>query len=193
MRFGTIAQLPPESLTSASSLLKSLVRVDDVPATRVPRNHWVDRQLFPSGRISTSTVEIINRNSSIVLRTGKNEFRTSAVGRLILGVLGDGWLMCMQAHASPDCPLHLRKALMRWTITLPYVMRTHLLDYEPGVDALEELLTNDEVAWLRRPVDGLWAHQPMRAAGEWPHSDSRTDREIQIVQDYFLGLTSRNR
>lgn len=54
---------------------------------------------------------------------------------------------------------------MRWTITLPYVMRAHLRDYEPGTDALEELLTRDEVEWLKRPVDGLRAHQPMRAAG----------------------------
>ena len=74
----------------------------------------------------------------------------------------------MQAHATPECPLHLRKALMRWTITLPYVMRTHLLNYEPGTDALEELLTRDEVQWLRRSVDGLRAHQPMRAAGAAP-------------------------
>ena len=98
-----------------------------------------------------------------------------------MGLLADGRLICMQAHASPDCPLHLRKALMRWTITLPYVMRTHLLDYEPGVDALEELLTSDEVAWLRRPVDGLRAHQPMRAAGGVQHSGSRTDRDITII------------
>ena len=71
----------------------------------------------------------------------------------------------LQTHATPDFPLDLRKAFMRWTITLPYVIRAHLLEYGPGTDTLDELLTRDEVEWLRRSVDGLRAHQPMRAAG----------------------------
>lgn len=38
-----------------------------------------------------------------------------------------------------------RKFILRWTIALPYVMRTHLIDYKPGSDSLEELLPHDEV------------------------------------------------
>ena len=76
--------------------------------------------------------------------------------------------LCFQAHATADCSLKLRKALMRWTITLPYIIRAHLLEYGPGTNALDELLTKDEVEWLRRPVDGLRGHQPMRATGMRP-------------------------
>lgn len=50
----------------------------------------------------------------------------------------------VQAHA-PNAPLEQRMALLRWTIVLPYVMRTHLLDYKDGSDSVEELLTADEV------------------------------------------------
>ena len=49
-----------------------------------------------------------------------------------------------QAYA-PAMPVHTRKLILRWTIALPYVMRTHLVDYKPGSDSLEELLTRPEV------------------------------------------------
>jgi hypothetical protein len=62
----------------------------------------------------------------------------------------------------------LRRALLRWTIVLPYIMRAHLLDYSEEADLLDEVLTDDEAEWLRQPPEGLHAHQPMRAAGAPP-------------------------
>lgn len=59
----------------------------------------------------------------------------------------------------------LRKALFRWAIALPYVMRSHLLDYAHGSEALEELLTAEEVQWLRTEPDGVSPHRPLRAVG----------------------------
>jgi hypothetical protein len=52
---------------------------------------------------------------------------------------------------APGAPLPQRMALLRWTIALPYVMRAHLLDYKPGSDSLDELLTLEEV---RAPRSG---------------------------------------
>lgn len=50
----------------------------------------------------------------------------------------------LQAYA-PDAPVNTRKLVLRWVIALPYVMRTHLVDYKPGSDSLEELLPKEEV------------------------------------------------
>jgi hypothetical protein len=44
-----------------------------------------------------------------------------------------------------DAPLAVRQMLLRWTIALPYLLRSHVLDYKPGADSLEELLTDAEV------------------------------------------------
>lgn len=56
----------------------------------------------------------------------------------------------------PDMPVNMRQLIVRWAIALPYAMRTHLLDYKPGSDALQELLRPDEVILhhLTRPL--LW-------------------------------------
>jgi hypothetical protein len=39
----------------------------------------------------------------------------------------------------------MRQLFLRWTIALPYLMRSHLLDYHKGSDSLEELLLDAEV------------------------------------------------
>ena len=54
------------------------------------------------------------------------------------------FLVRAQAYA-PDCDIAMRRLLLRWTIALPYLMRSHLSDYKPGSDALQHLLTVDEV------------------------------------------------
>ena len=61
------------------------------------------------------------------------------------------WLRSFTSRAQaylPDAPPLVRAALLRWTIALPYLMRSHLMSYAPGSDSLETLLTADEV---RRP------------------------------------------
>lgn len=50
----------------------------------------------------------------------------------------------LQAYA-PEMPMSSRKLILRWVIVLPYAMRTHLVDYKPGSDSLEELLPEEEV------------------------------------------------
>ena len=42
---------------------------------------------------------------------------------------------------APDTPVHVRRALVRWTIALPYTMRCHLMDYKPGSGAAHVLCT----------------------------------------------------
>jgi hypothetical protein len=49
-----------------------------------------------------------------------------------------------QAYAH-DAPLPMRKLILRWIIALPYLMRSHLVDYKPGSDSLEHLFTEAEV------------------------------------------------
>ena len=44
-------------------------------------------------------------------------------------------------HADPA----VRKLLLRWTVAMPFLLRSHLLDYAEGSDSLEELLTATEV------------------------------------------------
>jgi hypothetical protein len=44
-----------------------------------------------------------------------------------------------------DATIPMRKFLLRWVIALPYLMRSHLVDYKPGCDSLEHLLTEPEV------------------------------------------------
>jgi hypothetical protein len=52
----------------------------------------------------------------------------------------------VQAQAYlPHARANTRKMLLRWTIALPYLLRSHLLNYKPGSDSLEELLTANEV------------------------------------------------
>jgi hypothetical protein len=46
---------------------------------------------------------------------------------------------------ATDAPIPMRKLLLRWVIALPYLMRSHLMDYKPGCDSLEHLLTDTEV------------------------------------------------
>jgi ion channel-forming bestrophin family protein len=64
-----------------------------------------------------------------------------------------------------NAPDNLRKAILRWTIALPYAMRTHLTNYKPGADSLELLLTQAEVKWLRDDSRAVAPHQPIRAVG----------------------------
>ena len=45
----------------------------------------------------------------------------------------------------PDASPKVRKLLLRWTLALPYLMRSHLLEYKVGADTLGELLTEVEV------------------------------------------------
>lgn len=42
-------------------------------------------------------------------------------------------------------------------------MRSHLLDYVSGSEALEELLLQEEVTWLRREQTGVAPHRPIKA------------------------------
>ena len=42
-------------------------------------------------------------------------------------------------------PVPMRQYFLRWTIALPYLLRSHLRDYEPGADSIEELLLPEEV------------------------------------------------
>lgn len=46
---------------------------------------------------------------------------------------------------SPEMPIPMRRLIMRWVIALPYLLRSHLLDYQPGSDSVEELLRPEEV------------------------------------------------
>ena len=58
------------------------------------------------------------------------------------------WLRSFTSRAQaylPNAPPPVRAALLRWTIALPYLMRSHLMSYAPGSDSLEALLTADEV------------------------------------------------
>ena len=54
------------------------------------------------------------------------------------------FLMRLQAYKH-DMPISLRQFMLRWTIALPYLMRSHLSDYRPGCDSIEDLLTHNEV------------------------------------------------
>ena len=54
-----------------------------------------------------------------------------------------------QAFAPPSMTVRQRLKFVRWVMTLPYVMRSHLLSYVPGSLALEHLLTEEESAWLQ--------------------------------------------
>ena len=45
----------------------------------------------------------------------------------------------------------------------PYALRAHLLDYATGSEAVDELLTEEEVAWLRCPPEAGSPHRPIRA------------------------------
>jgi predicted membrane chloride channel (bestrophin family) len=47
-----------------------------------------------------------------------------------------------------DAPIPVRKLLLRWIIALPYLVRSHLMDYKPGCDSLEHLLSKHEVRSL---------------------------------------------
>jgi predicted membrane chloride channel (bestrophin family) len=62
----------------------------------------------------------------------------------------------------PDAPVPLRKAFLRWTIALPYVMRAHLLDYVQGSEALDKLLMKGEIEWLRSEPPGVSLHRPVK-------------------------------
>lgn len=52
----------------------------------------------------------------------------------------------------PGADAAARKLLLRWTIALPYLLRSHLLDYESGADSLENVLTATEVRCRVRPA-----------------------------------------
>lgn len=58
------------------------------------------------------------------------------------------FLARMEAYAG-DADLPMRQFLMRWTIALPYLMRSHLTGYLPGSDSIEALLTEPEVRHQR--------------------------------------------
>lgn len=49
------------------------------------------------------------------------------------------WRVQVQSQA-PDTPEPVRRALVRWTIALPYTMRCHLMDYKPGSGAFHVFL-----------------------------------------------------
>ena len=64
-----------------------------------------------------------------------------------------------QAFAPATMTEKQRKMFVRWIITLPYVMRSHLLSYVPGTLVLEPLLSESECVWLEKQP-----HMPIAAA-----------------------------
>jgi hypothetical protein len=64
------------------------------------------------------------------------------------------FLMRIQAYAH-GMPLPMRQLFLRWTIALPYLMRSHLSDYRPGSDSIETLLTASEARCASHLV---WLH-----------------------------------
>ena len=72
----------------------------------------------------------------------------------VLGAARSAWqpvnLHCFQFIGKAQAYLHdtdvsTRKMILRWTIALPYLLRSHLLNYKPGCDELDKLLTPAEV------------------------------------------------